>query len=210
MLPLVLAMYYIPVVLGSIRRNRESAKVARFVVELLAKRQGICTELLDLKRFDLPMMEERLRFRDDPPPAVLQFSSHIRRADSIVIVTPEYNSGYPGVLKNALDYLKDEYRRKPFGIVTVSSAWSGGMLCLTALRQVIFHLGGVPIPAILPVSKVQESFDDQGNPLDPTFPQRADAYFDELLWFTEALTAQRKRDNSMNPKPKSVVAQRDI
>lgn len=186
-------MYYIPVILGSIRRRRESAKVARFVVQLLAQKPCVSTELLDLKGLDLPMMEERLRFRNDAPPAAQEFSAHISRADAIVIVTPEYNSGYPGVLKNALDYLKDEYKRKPFGIVTVSSAWSGGVLCLTALRQVILHLGGIPIPAILPVCKVQESFDDRGNPVDPAFPQRAKAYFEELLWFTEALTAQRKR-----------------
>lgn len=188
-----LAMYYIPVILGSIRRRRESAKVARFVIESLAQRPCVSTQLLDLKHLDLPMMEERLRFTTHAPPALREFSSQISRADAIVIVTPEYNSGYPGVLKNALDYLKDEYRRKPFGIVTVSSAWSGGLLCLTALRQVILHLGGIPIPAILPVSKVQESFDEQGKPVDQTFPQRTKAYFDELLWFTEALTAQRQR-----------------
>jgi NAD(P)H-dependent FMN reductase len=186
-------MYYIPVILGSIRRNRESVKVARFVVNSLAKRPCVSTELLDLKLFNLPMMEERLRFRDDVPPGVREFGEHISRADAIVIVTPEYNSGYPGVLKNALDYLKDEYRRKPFGIVTVSAAWSGGMLCLTALRQVVLHLGGIPIPAILPVPKVQEIFDDQGNLLDQAFPQRVKVYLDDLLWFTEALAAQRKR-----------------
>lgn len=186
-------MYYIPVILGSIRRNRESAKVATLVVNSLAKRRCVRAELLDLKRFDFPMMEERLRFRDDAPPAVREFSEDISRADAIVIVTPEYNSGYPGVLKNALDYLKDEYRRKPFGIVTVSAAWSGGMLCLAALRQVILHLGGVPIPAILPVPKVQEAFDEKGNLLDESFQQRVQVYIDDLLWFTEALLAQRKR-----------------
>lgn len=184
---------YIPVILGSIRRNRESVKVANLVVNSLAKRPCVTTELLDLKHFDLPMMEERLRFRDDAPPAVREFSEDISRADAIVIVTPEYNSGYPGVLKNALDYLKEEYRRKPFGIVTVSAAWSGGMLCLAALRQVVLHLGGVPIPAILPVPKVQEAFDEQGNLLDKSFQQRVHVYIDDLLWFTEALLAQRKR-----------------
>jgi len=203
-------MYYIPVILGSIRRSRESVKVANFVVSALAKRPGVNTELLDLKRFDLPMMEERLRFRDDAPPGVREFSGHISRADALVIVTPEYNSGYPGVLKNALDYLKDEYRRKPFGIVTVSAAWSGGMLCLTSLRQVILHLGGVPIPAILPVSKVQEAFDSQGDALDQAFPERVKEYFDELLWFTEALVAQRKRSACLDPKLKSYEAGNDV
>ena len=86
-----------------IRRRRESAKVARFVVQLLAQKPCVSTQLLDLKRLDLPMMEERLRFRKDTPPAAQEFSAHISRAHAIVIVTPEYNSGYPGVLKNALD-----------------------------------------------------------------------------------------------------------
>src|SRR5438874_8621527 len=185
-------MYYIPVILGSIRRNRESIKVARFVISLLGNITGVTTELLDLKELNLPMMEERLRFRTDPPSPVSALSAKVNRADSIVIVTPEYNSGYPGVLKNALDYLKDEYRRKPFGIITVSAAWSGGILCLASLRQVILHLGGVPIPATLPISKVQEVFDDEGNPRDQQFHQRIKMFFDELLWFTEALAAQRK------------------
>jgi len=188
-------MYYIPVILGSTRRNRESAKVAGFALASLHNIQCVSTELIDLKELNLPIMEERLRFRSDPPLQVNDFSNKINRADAIVIVTPEYNSGYPGVLKNALDYLKEEYRRKPFGIITVSSAWSGGILCLAALRQVILHLGGVPIPAILPVPQVQEAFDDEGNPRDQRFRDHAKSYFDELLWFTEALATQRKRTN---------------
>src|SRR5437016_13360126 len=105
-------MFYIPVILGSIRRNRESAKVAKFAVNWLRRLEGVSTELLDLREFNLPMMEERLRFREDAPASALELSARINRADSIVIVTPEYSSGYPGVLKNALDYLKPEYKRK--------------------------------------------------------------------------------------------------
>jgi NAD(P)H-dependent FMN reductase len=189
-------MFYIPVILGSVRRNRESIKVATFAVDTLKELGGVTTELLDLKELDLPVMEERLRFRNDAPVSVAAFSSKINQADSIVIVTPEYNSGYPGVLKNALDYLKDEYRRKPFGIITVSAAETGGILCLVALRQVVLHLGGVPIPAALLVSRVKESFASNGRPSDPAFAKRAKSYFDELLWFTEALAAQRKKDQS--------------
>ena len=183
-------MFYIPVMLGSIRRNRESAKVAKFAVNWLHRMEGVRTDLLDLKELNLPMMEERLRFREDAPAGALELSARINRADSIVIVTPEYSSGYPGVLKNALDYLKPEYKRKPFGIITVSSA-EGGMMCLISLRQVILHLGGVPIPATLPVFRVQESFDADANPLVGDFQKRAREFFDELLWFTEGLASHR-------------------
>jgi NAD(P)H-dependent FMN reductase len=189
----ILDTFYIPIVLGSVRRNRESAKVARFALECLRQLGRVRTELLDLKEMNIPFMEERLRFRSDPPPGVTLFSSKINQADSIVIVTPEYNGGYPGVLKNALEYLKDEYRRKPFGIVTVSAVETGGILCLTSLRQVVLQIGGVPIPASLLVSRVQEAFDSAGRPCDPAFLKRAKIYFDELLWFTEALAAQRQK-----------------
>jgi NAD(P)H-dependent FMN reductase len=184
-------MYFIPVILGSTRRNRQSAKVAKFVLDWLRQLDQVRTELLDLKELNLPMMEERLRFRDDAPASVLEFSAKINQADSIVIVTPEYSGGYPGVLKNALDYLKSEYKRKPFGIVTVSAVETGGILCLDGLRQVVLHLGGVPIPASLMVADVKKSFDVEGKPADPTFRDRAGNFFDELLWFTEALSARR-------------------
>lgn len=190
-------MFYIPILLGSIRRNRESLKIATFACRTLSSMSSVETEILDLKELAIPMMEERLRFRQDSPASVRELSVKINRADSVVIVTPEYNSGYPGVLKNALDYLKDEYRRKPFGIITVSSAWSGGILCLASLRQVILHLGGVPIPATLPISSVQDAFDSNGTPRDPKWNKRAKEYFDELLWFTEALSL-RKRNEDIN------------
>jgi NAD(P)H-dependent FMN reductase len=184
-------MYFIPVILGSIRRNRESAKVAQFALDWLKQLDRVRTELLDLKELDLPMMEERLRFRKDGPASVVEFSAKINQADSIVIVSPEYSGGYPGVLKNALDYLKSEYQRKPFGIITVSAVETGGILCLNGLRQVVLHLGGVPIPASLMVARVQESFDADGNPTDPKFTLNARKFFDELMWFTEALSSKR-------------------
>ena len=180
-------MFYVPVILGSIRRNRESIKIAKFALRSLRERGTVDAELLDLKELNLPMMEERLRFRDDAGPNLLEFSAKVSKANSVLIVTPEYSGGYPGVLKNALDYLKPECSRKPFGIITVSAAATGGILCLNSLRQVILHLGGVPIPASLPVSRVQEAFDAEGNPADPAFHQRARIFFDEFLWFTETL-----------------------
>jgi NAD(P)H-dependent FMN reductase len=183
-------MFYIPVILGSTRRNRESVKVARFALNSLQAIGGVETELLDLQELNFPIMEERLRMRDDPPAGLADFSAKIARADAVVIVTPEYNSGYPGVLKNALDYLYAEYKRKPFGIITVSAGGFGGILCLASLRQVVLALGGVPIPASLPVSKVQESFSADGKPADPAFQKRAQAFFDELMWFTEAFANQ--------------------
>jgi len=187
-------MFNIPILVGSTRRDRQSIKVARFVFGRLQQRQNVQTELLDLLEYNLPIMEERLRFRDDPPPRLIEFAAKIDRADSIVIVTPEYNNGYPGVLKNALDYLLPEYERKPVGIVTVSAGGHGGITCLAQLRLVTIGMGAFPIPENLAVSRVHESFNEDGTPNDPAYEKRADGFFDELLWFTDAIVDKKGKD----------------
>jgi NAD(P)H-dependent FMN reductase len=192
----VRTVFYIPVILGSTRRGRQSVKVARFVVDRMKRSERIDTEILDLLEFNFPIMEERLRFRDDPPSRLTEFAGKIARADSVVIVTPEYNNGYPGVLKNSLDYLLPEYRRKPIAIVTVSAGGFGGLNCLAQLRLVALGMGAFPIPASLPVSRVQDSFDEQGNPRESSYEKRAQSFIEELLWFTEAIALQKSRETS--------------
>lgn len=191
--------FFIPVILGSTRRGRESDKVARFVFGRLGQRARVDTQLIDLLELNLPIMEERLRFRDDPPPGLKDFAQKIDRAAAIVIVTPEYNNGYPGVLKNALDYLLPEYARKPFGIVTVSAGGFGGINCLAQLRLVTLGMGGFPIPASLTVSRVHDSFDQAGNPTDPGYEKRAQAFIDEVLWFAEAISVQKAKGAAAQP-----------
>jgi NAD(P)H-dependent FMN reductase len=189
-------MFYIPIIVGSTRRDRQSIKVARFVFARLQQRAGVATELLDLLEYNFPIMEERLHRRDDPPRLLQEFGDKIGRADSLIIVSPEYNNGYPGVLKNALDYLLPEYERKPIGIVTVSAGGFGGINCLAQLRLVAIGMGAVPIPENLPVSRVHDSFQEDGTPNDAAYEKRAAAFLDEVLWFTEAIATQKAKDKT--------------
>src|SRR5881394_1424860 len=188
--------FYIPIILGSTRRDRQSIKVARFVLARLQQRKGVETELLDLLEYNFPIMEERLHRRNDPPPGLKGYGEKIGRADSLIIVTPEYNNGYPGVLKNALDYLLPEYERKPVGIVTVSAGGYGGITCLAQLRLVTLGMGAFPIPENLAVSRVQDSFNEDGTPNDSGYEKRAAGFLDELLWFTEAIADKKAGDKS--------------
>jgi NAD(P)H-dependent FMN reductase len=181
----------IPIILGSTRRGRQSDKVARYLLRLFETYSGVETQLVDLLELRLPIMEERLRFRDDPPPGLREFSALIDRADGILIVSPEYNHGYPGVLKNALDYLLPEYERKPFGICTVSAGGFGGLNCLTQLRGVVMGVGGVPIPESLAVSKVGSAFDADGNPSSASFEGRAREFLDEMVWWADAVRMKK-------------------
>jgi NAD(P)H-dependent FMN reductase len=161
------------------------------VHEKLGEVERVDTELLDLLEYDFPVMEERLHMRDDPPPRLTEYAEKIERSAALVIVTPEYNNGYPGVLKNAIDYLSPKlYRRKPIGIVTVS-AGAGGGTCLAQLRLVTLGLGAVPIPAAMLVTRVQDQFSETGQPLDPQWGTRADRFIETLLWFTETLSNGR-------------------
>lgn len=180
----------IPVLLGSVRRNRQSPKVARWIKGALEADDRVASELLDLEELALPIMEERVRMRDDPPLGAVRLSEALAAADGLVIVTPEYNNGYPGVLKNALDYLLPELKRKPVGIVTVSAGGFGGINCLAQLRLVLLAMGAAPIPASLPVSRVGQAFSDEG-PTDADFGERANRFIGELVWWTEAVARQR-------------------
>lgn len=186
-------MYYIPIILGSTRQGRQSPKAANFIHKRMAQSGRIDTEIIDLREYPFPIMEERLRFLEEPPPRLRDFSARIQRADGLVIVSPEYNFGYPGVLKNALDYLLPEYQRKPIAFITVSAGPFGGLNCLAQLRQVTLGLGAVPIPVSMTIARIQDAFDDDGNPSDPAYEKRAQGFIDELLWFTEAIAVQRAK-----------------
>jgi len=189
-------MLYIPIIGGSTRRDRQSIKVARFVFAKMQQRKGVETELLDLLEYNFPIMEERLHHREDPPPRLREYADKIARADALIIVAPEYNNGYPGVLKNALDYLLPEYERKPIGIVTVSAGGFGGINCLAQLRLVTLGMGAFPIPESLPVSRVRDSFRDDGTPNDPAYEKRAAVFLDEVLWFAEAIADRKAKEKS--------------
>ena len=187
-------MLYIPVIVGSTRRERQTIKVARYVFARLRLRANVETILLDLLEYNFPIMEERLHRRDDPPPGLREYAEHIARADSLILVSPEYNNGYPGVLKNALDYLLPEYERKPIGIVTVSAGGYGGINCLAQLRLVTLGMGAFPIPENLAVSRVHDSFSEQGTPNDPAYEKRTEIFLDEVLWFAEAIQDRKAKE----------------
>ncbi|MDB5034139.1 MAG: NADPH-dependent reductase [Chlorobi bacterium] len=182
----------IPILLGSSRNGRKSVHVARYLLEKLQSRKMVDTRLLDLAEYDFPIMEERYVDMSPPPDGLREFAETIAGADGLLIVAPEYKSGYPAVLKNALDYLAPNiFNRRPVAICTVSAGGFGGINCLSQLRLVCLAMGGVPIPGALPISNVNEWFGDDGVPLNPRLDDRSRGVIDELLWYAAALAAHR-------------------
>jgi NAD(P)H-dependent FMN reductase len=183
----------IPILLGTGRAGRRSLHVARWILTYLSERPSVSTELLDLAEFALPIMTDRLTKLDPPPAGALDFSARLAQADGLLIVTPEYKGGYPGILKNAFDYLEAGiFRRKPIAIVTVSATGFGGINCLAQLRLVCFAMGGLPIPQALPVSYVQDAFDTQGTLRKSELLAELQMLLDELIWYTRAMVLGRQ------------------
>ena len=175
----------IPVVVGSVRRGRQSIRAARFAVDRLAK-AGANATLLDLAELDLPIMEERLHQRDDPPPGLVRFSEAIASADAVVIVSPEYNGSMPGVLKNALDYIYGEWFRKPVGIVTVSAGGYGGVQLHNHLQLLFLRVKALPV-AHLAVSNVSRSFSEDGEPREAHYEKSFAGFIETLEWYARVV-----------------------
>lgn len=153
----------IVVILGTSRKHSESSKVACYVLEHLDAMTDVHYAFLDLSEKVIPIMTDRFPSEDNAP-EVLTWLQKIQEAQGVIIVTPEYKNGYPGALKNFLDFLPaGVFRYKSIGIVTVSSGSGGGSNCLAQLRLVAIAMGGIVIPDRMQVANVTDIFTDEVN-----------------------------------------------
>ena len=180
-------MPHITIISSSVRIGRNSHRVALFFKKYLEENNLATVEILDLTAYQFPVFNERLRLQVNPAANVLEFANKIRSADGVLIVTPEYNGGYPASLKNVVDLLYDEWRRKPVAISTVSDGIFGGTQVITSLQFSLWKIRAWNVPAMFPVPKVKEAFDENGVPADKAGTEkRAGAFLDEMLWCIEA------------------------
>lgn len=130
-------MIRIGVIAGSTRPGRKADVVARWVCDLAAKRGDATAQLVDLKDYDLPHLDELLPASMAPStrPKVRRWASTIAGLDAFVFVTPEYNHSIPGALKDAIDFLYQEWCNKSAGVV--SYGVHGGTRAAEHLRLVL-------------------------------------------------------------------------
>jgi NAD(P)H-dependent FMN reductase len=187
----------IQVILGSTRQDRFSARAGAWVFERLSARGDMEVELVDLRDHPLPFFDGRspaYTLRDYPTPEVARFGETIDRADGFVFVTPEYNHGYPAVLKNAIDHTFVEWRRKPVAFVGWGNV--GGARAIEQLRLVVVELEMAPLrhavhllpDVLVPAIRAPEPFDR--TLLDPAAP-RLTVLADDLLWWAKTLAEAR-------------------
>ena len=177
---------FIPIILGTSRRGRRSENVARFVFEQTRKRADVETELIDVCKLPMKLDDAGEQMKDP------KFSATINRCDGLIIVTPEYNHGYPGLLKHALDMNLKEYIHKAVGICGVSAGPFGGVRAIEALLPVMRELGLVTTFWDVNFGNVEKLFDDQGNLLDQSYVRRLDKFLNELIWMARVLRYGRE------------------
>ncbi|PYX96499.1 MAG: NADPH-dependent FMN reductase [Acidobacteria bacterium] len=177
---------YIPVILGTTRMGRMSAHVARLLREEVSKQAGVETDLIDIAGLPLPTNDAGEAIKEGA------FSAKMDRADGLVIVAPEYNHGYSGLLKHVLDSCLKEYIHKAVGIVGVSAGPFGGTRVIQNLLPVMRELGLVTIFWDVNFSTVQNSFDGNGKLLDPSYVRRVDKFLKELIWMSRTLRYGRE------------------
>jgi NAD(P)H-dependent FMN reductase len=176
----------IPVILGTTRKGRMSAHAARFMVQQIERRGDIATELIDISDIPLPIDDAGEDIKDKV------FSQKMARADGLVIVTPEYNHSFPGLLKHVLDSCLKEYIHKAAGIVGVSAGAFGGVRVIQDFLPVTRELGLVNIFWDVNFGNVQNVFDASGKLLEEAFIKRADKFLDELVWMAKTLRYGRE------------------
>jgi NAD(P)H-dependent FMN reductase len=176
---------FIPLLLGTPRKHRESVHVAKWLYGKIEERVAeIETQFFDVRDFKLPPDDYGMEIKAEFP----EWRDAIERADGLVIVTPEYNHGYPGTLKSVLDLLLPEYIHKAVAFAAVSAQVWGGVRVIEALVQTSRELGLAVTFTDLNFPRVHTLFDENGRLIDEkAYESRVKAFLDELVWMSRTL-----------------------
>jgi NAD(P)H-dependent FMN reductase len=172
---------FIPVILGTPRQGRMSEHAAKLMFDEVSKREGVVSELIDVAKLGITV-DDAGETAKSP-----EFSDTMNRADALVIVAPEYNHGYPGLLKHVLDTNLKEYIHKAVGICGVSAGIFGGARVIQNTIPVMRELGLVNIFWDMNFTTVGRLFDENGKLQDESWYARIEKFLDELTWMATTL-----------------------
>jgi len=174
----------IQIILGSTRQGRTSEKIYKALTNAIEKRTDVFIEKIDLRDFDLPFlyspvapkMQDRIY-----DPKIKRWSDTISKADAYIIIVPEYNSGYPGVLKNALDLLYKEWNGKKISFIAYSGGKTGGSSTINQIREVSKAFKMIPLDIDIKIPEEWNAFDEKGNFIDNTIELNFNKIIDNLI-----------------------------
>lgn len=183
------------VIVGSTRNGRFAPVVLNWFMQAASGRNDWRFEIVDLKVTPAP---DALLAIGEPPSEpqieLLQaITPHLRTADAFVVVTPEYNRGYPAALKNAIDWHGGEWRAKPVAFISYGGV-SGGLRAVEQLRLVFAELHATTIRDGVSFPFAWTKFDEHGAAIGPEGDRAAHRMLDQLGWWARALKAARVSD----------------
>ncbi len=184
-------MNKIAIIVGSTRPGRNAEQVAKWALVTAKKRTDAEFEIVDIKDFDLPLLDEPM------PPMMGKYSHQHTKAwaakiasfDGFIFVTPEYNHGIPGALKNAIDYLFYEWNNKAAGFISYGSA--GGARAVESLRLVMGELKVADVRTAVLFSLFQDFENFSVFKPGPQHEKVMNEMLDQLISWTSALKAVR-------------------
>lgn len=185
----------IVVILGTNRDGRESEHVARYIMGALDARTDMEATLFDVRDYSPPTNDYGQALKKQEP--FSEYRDAIIAADGIIIVTPEYNHGYPGTLKSLLDVVLREYIHKAVAFAGVSASRIGGARVIENLLPVVRELGLVASSVDLQFPHVDTLFDETGTLTDEAYHERTEKFLSELGWLAQSL--QWGRNNVASP-----------
>jgi NAD(P)H-dependent FMN reductase len=189
------------IIIGSTRPGRVGPSIADWIYERAIGHGDFNVELVDLAEVNLPMFDEpnHPRLGKYEHQHTRDWSAVVSRADAFIFVVPEYNFGFNAAVKNAIDYLHNEWRGKPVGFVSYGGV-AAGTRAVQMLKQVVTALKMVPVPEAVSIPFVRQFIDDQGR-LTPNevMEQSATAMIDELSTWTAALEPIRRPVKAVAP-----------
>jgi len=182
----------VPVIYGSVRRARQGIRAARFVVGQL-ERKGVRAVLVDAMEKPFPLLDRMYKEfpEGEAPPVMHEIAQLFRAADGFAVVSGEYNHGIPPALKNLMDHYLEEYYWRPAAIATYSGGRWGGAHAAMQLRMTLAEMGMVTTPTLLQIPSVHTAFDVDGVPSDAATERYSAEFFDEFVWYMEALRGRR-------------------
>ncbi len=181
------------IIIASTRPGRAGLPIGQWAEARARSHGGFEVEVADLAELDLPFMDEpnHPRLRRYTQPHTRAWSATVDAADAFVMVMPEYNYGFTAPLKNAIDFLHQEWKHKPVGIVSYGGV-AAGTRAAQMLKQVLTTLSMVPLFEAVSIPFFSQFIDDEGElQANETMEQAADAMFDELVRVGAALEPLR-------------------
>src|SRR3712207_4205763 len=175
-------MAKIALIVGSVRRDRQGIKVARWIEEKLENRNHIVF-FIDPLELNLPLLDRMYKEMDNPSEKLKDLRNKIKDSEGYLSVTPEYNHSTSAAMKNTLDYFLEEYYFKPSAIVSYSAGGFGGVNAAQHLRHIFAELGAPSISSSFPISRVQDVFDESGKLKDKRYDKRVIRFLDGFEWY---------------------------